>query len=101
MFFKGLGNLVRTRKLPRLLPRWKATVGAELNMLWQRWYEDNMMKRLQMMNRIKRRAEFHVQYEWKAFRFIRSVVVAFFGKSTSFRAIVFSRVISFRKNCWS
>ena len=97
MFCKGLGNLVRTRKLPRLLPRWKATVRAELIMLWQLWYDDNMLKRLQMMNEIRRRAGFHVQYEWKAFRF---VVVAFLGKSTSFRAIVLARVISFRKKCW-
>ena len=35
----GLHSLASTRKLVRLLPRRKATIGADLNMLWQRWDE--------------------------------------------------------------
>ena len=39
LFCEGLCNLARAKKLVRLLLRRKATIAADLNMLWQLWDE--------------------------------------------------------------
>ena len=52
VFFEGLPSLARTRRLPMLFLRRKARVGAEINMLWQRGDDVQMLKRLRMMDQM-------------------------------------------------
>ena len=52
MFCEGLRSLARTRKMPRLLLRRKATVDADMNMLWQQRDEVQMLKSLQMIDEL-------------------------------------------------
>ena len=60
LFCEGLRSLARTRKLVRLLLRRKATIGADLNMLWQRWDEFKMLMCLRMMDETERKAGLYV-----------------------------------------
>ena len=56
LFCEGLRILARTRKLVRLLLRRKATIGADLKTLWQRWNEVKTLACLRMMDEVERRA---------------------------------------------
>ena len=60
LFCEGLRSLARTRKLGRLLLRRKATIGADLNILWQRWDEVKMLMCCRMMDEMERRAGLYV-----------------------------------------
>ena len=57
MFCEGLPSLARTRKLPMLLLRQKATVGADMNMLWKRRDKVQMLKRLRMMDQMSQKGD--------------------------------------------
>ena len=98
---EGLCNLARTGKLLRLLPRRKATVGADLNMLWQRWDEVKMLRCLRMMDEMERRAGSYVYVSINGTHSDLSivVVVTFLCRDTSLRMMFFARVISCRRKC--
>ena len=81
----------------RLLARRKATIGVDLNMLWQRWDEVKMLMCLRMMEEMERRAGLHVTMNGTHSDLSVVMVVALFGKSASFRVMIFARVISCRR----
>ena len=83
----------------RLLARRKATIGVDLNMLWQRWDEVKMLMCLRMMEEMERRAGLYVSMNGTHSDLSVVMVVALFGKSASFRVMIFARVISCRRKC--
>ena len=56
-----------------------------VTMLWQRWDEVKMLTCLRMMDEMERRAGLHVTMNGTHSDLSVVVVVAFFGKSASFR----------------
>ena len=59
LFCEGLHGFTRTRRLVRFLLRRKATINADLNMLWQRW-DDMKVLCLRLMGGIEWRAWLYV-----------------------------------------
>lgn len=99
LFCDWLRSLARTRKLLRLLPRRKATRGADLNKLWQRWDEVEMLMSLSVMDEMERRAGLYVSMNGTHSDLSVVMVVAFLDKSPSFQVMFFTRVISCRRKC--
>ena len=99
LFCKGLRSLARTRKLVMLLARRKATIGVDLNMLWQRWDEVKILMCLRMMEEMERRAGLHVSMNGTHSDLSVVMVVALFGKSASIQVMIFARLISCRRKC--
>ena len=78
LFCEGLHRFTRTRRLVRFLLRRKATINADLNMLWQRW-DDMKVLCLRLMGRIERRAWLYVSMNGTHSDLSVVVVVALLG----------------------
>ena len=97
LFREGWRNLACiTRTLLRLLLRRMATIRADLNMLQQRRDEVKMLKSLQMMDEMERRAGLFGGVNRTHSDLSIVVVVTFWGKSASLRVTFLACVIS----CW-
>ena len=83
LFCERLRSLARTRKLVRLSLRRKATIGADLNMLWQRWDEVKMLICLRMMDEMARRTGLYVSMNGTHSDLSVVMVVVLFGKSAT------------------
>jgi len=87
LFCEGLRSWARTRKMVRLLLRRKATIGADLKMLWQRWDEIKLLMCLPMTDGMELRVGFYVSMNGTHSDLSVVMVVALSGKSASFSVL--------------